>query len=84
MTKQQHYYVQNQKQKQTIEKAKTNVTSKDRKTMQSIEMNSTTNSKPFCIMGSTVANAMRSTFNKSDGKDFSFLAESQGPSDDRI
>jgi hypothetical protein len=27
---------------------------------------------------------MRSTFNKSDGKDFSFLAESQGPSDDRI
>jgi hypothetical protein len=84
MMKHQHYYVQNQKQRQSIQKAKTNVASKDRKTTQPIEMSSTTNSKPFCIMGSTFANAMRSTFNKSDGKDFSLSAKSQGPSDDRI
>jgi hypothetical protein len=71
MMKQQHYYMRNQKQRHNIEKAKTNITSKNRETMQQIEMSSTTNSKPFCIVGSTFANAMQSTFNKSDGKDFS-------------
>ncbi len=82
MMKQQHYYMRNQKQRHNIEKAKTNITSKNKKTMQPIEMNSTTNSKPFCIMGSTFANAMQSTFDNSDGKDFSLSTESQRPLDD--